>query len=56
MYYVDGKTYEDIKDVPDLGSFVGEAALYGRREYYGLSKDTAKLPKYDDLASGSIAM
>ena len=56
-YYQDGHLYEDRAEAPDLGSW--EATCGGddrRRSYQGLSKDVAKLPKYDDLLTGSSAL
>lgn len=55
--YIDGHD-----GVTDIGSWVCAGVktdqTYGNkqiREYFGLSTDVAKLPKYDDLATGSSA-
>lgn len=55
-YVVDGKEYEKETDIPDLASWecVGVDAN-GCRQYYGKSIDYSKLPKYDDLKTGSTA-
>ena len=52
----DGHTYSDQSQVPDLGSFTCTSSEDSRRNYEGLSADVAKLPKYDDLGTGSIAL
>lgn len=53
---------DEHDNVTDLGSWVCAGVkrdhTYGDkqfREYFGLSTDIAKLPKYDDLATGSTA-
>ena len=52
----DGQVYENESMKWDLGSFVCVEKEGGRRNYVGLSKDAPdKLPKYDNLASGSRA-
>lgn len=51
----DGHTYEAGAEVPDLGSFVVTSVSGNVRNYEGLSADVGKLPKYDDLATGSSA-
>lgn len=53
---VDGKEYENEADAPDLGSWVCTYSEGNRRTYEGLSADIAKLPKYDDLGTGSSAL
>lgn len=55
MIVYDGHKYESRADVPDLGSLVGTDAGDGKRSYEGKYVDKDKLPKYDDLASGSSA-
>ena len=57
MAYIDGHDRDS-----DLGSWVcskvSKDNTYGDlqvREYFGLSTDVAKLPTYDDLATGSSA-
>ena len=55
--YFDGHYYQSKDDFPDLGSF--EATCLDtdrRRSYQGFSADIAKLPKYDDLLTGSSAL
>lgn len=56
--YIDGHA-----DATDLGSFVcievKMECTYGTkqiRNYVGLSADIGKLPTYDDLATGSMAL
>lgn len=52
---VDGKYYEEGAE-PDLGSIQcisDERSPH--REYFGYVQDKDKLPKYDDLATGSSA-
>ena len=54
--FYDGEYYDSQADVPDLGSWEYTCGPYDkRRSYQGLSADVAKLPKYDDLATGSSA-
>lgn len=61
MIVFDGHEYENAADVPDLGSFRNDKLENGKRNYYGLSADVAKLPKksvcpeYTDLKTGSTA-
>lgn len=61
MIVFDGHEYENVADVPDLGSFHNDKLENGKRNYYGLSADVAKLPtkaeypQYTDLKTGSIA-
>ena len=52
----DGKLYDDESLIPDLGSWVCTGSDSNRRTYEGLSADIAKLPTYDDLGTGSIAI
>lgn len=58
MEYIDGHS-----ETSDLGSWVCVEVkfeqTYGKyqiRNYVGLSTDESKLPKYDDLATGSKAL
>jgi hypothetical protein len=52
---VDGKYYEKGTE-PDLGSIQCISDENSpRREYFGYVQDKDKLPKYDDLATGSSA-
>ena len=53
---VDDRYYENEADAPDLGSWVATSTDANRRSYEGLSADIAKLPKYDDLGTGSSAL
>ena len=53
---VDGKEYANLAEAPDLGSWVATSTDANRRSYEGLSADIAKLPKYDDLGTGSSAL
>lgn len=55
LTYFDGRWYAMGDDIPDLGSFVAMPGSDKIRNYEGLSKDTQKLPKYDDLETGSSA-
>ena len=52
----DGHTYQKGEEIPDLGSWVATSTDENRRSYEGLSADIAKLPKYDDLGTGSSAL
>lgn len=52
----DGHVYASEKDAPDLGSIACTGNEGNKREYVGLSKDVEKLPKYDDLESGSSCL
>ena len=55
--FFDGEYYDTQADVPDLGSWEATCEPYAkRRSYQGLSTDVAKLPKYDDLLTGSNAL
>ena len=51
----DGRFYEKGEEIWDLGSFVATSISGNIRNYEGLSKDIAKLPKYDNLSTGSSA-
>lgn len=53
----DGQHYEIGEEIPDLGSLVG-SPIEGdanKRSYEGHYSDRNKLPKYDDLKTGSSA-
>lgn len=52
---VDGHFYEKIEDAPDLGGLVGHINPDGTRSYEGHYSDRMKLPRYDDLVTGSSA-
>lgn len=56
MIVFDGQKYESVNDIPDLGSWECVSVEVCERSYMGLSTDVAKLPKYDDLGTGSTAM
>lgn len=51
----DGHFYQKGEEIPDLGSFVATSVNGQIRNYEGLSADVSKLPKYDDLETGSSA-
>lgn len=51
----DGQLYNEGDEIPDLGSFVATSVDGNIRDYEGLSKDFDKLPKYNDLGTGSSA-
>ncbi len=51
----DGQTYNPGEEVPDLGSIVCTTSEGNLRDYELLSKDVDKLPKYDNLKTGSSA-
>lgn len=51
----DGQLYKEGEEIHDLGSFVATSVNGGVRGYEGLSKDIYKLPKYNDLQTGSSA-
>lgn len=56
MIFFDGHKYECAEDCPDLGSWECVECEGNVRSYQGLSADVGKLPKYDDLGTGSSAM
>lgn len=51
----DGQTYEIGEEIWDLGSFECVSTEGNKRNYYGLSIDVSKLPKYENLSTGSTA-
>lgn len=51
----DGHTYENEADVPNMGSIQNVEVRGKQRDYQGFVQDKQKLPKYDDLATGSSA-
>lgn len=51
----DGQTYYPGDEIPDLGSFIATSVSGQIRNYEGLSSDVSKLPKYDNLSTGSSA-
>lgn len=60
QFEYDGHIYDIADDVqiPDLGSLVGTAQAHDHhlRSYKGLYSDRDKLPKYDDMETGSDAL
>ena len=55
MIIYDGHEYEKEEDIPDFGSIVCTSVEGNKRNYEGKYTDANKLPKYDDLGSGSTA-
>lgn len=53
---IDGQTYQKGDEIWDLGSLQCTEANGTQRSYQGFLKDKSKLPKYDDLATGSSAV
>ena len=51
----DGQTYENENDIPDMGSIQCVEVRGNQRDYQGFVQDSQKLPKYDDLGTGSSA-
>lgn len=49
----DGQMYDDDAVVPDMGSLVCTSTNNLIRNYEGLAADVDKLPKYDNLETGS---
>lgn len=56
MIKFDGQLYESVDQIPDLGSWECVEDNAGKRQYWGLSADVDKLPKYDNLMTGSTAL
>lgn len=52
---IDGHRYNVGDELPDLGSLVCTSVEADRRGYEGKYSDRNKLPKYDDLGTGSSA-
>ena len=52
----DGHSYNAGDELPDLGSLVCTSSDGDIRNYEGHYSDKAKLPKYNDLATGSSAL
>ena len=53
----DGQNYKEGEEIWDLGSFDCQEVEGNKRHYLGLSADApTKLPKYDNLGTGSTAM
>lgn len=55
MIIYDGQIYNDPSEVPNLGSLVATSVDGNIRNYEGHYSDRNKLPKYDNLATGSSA-
>lgn len=51
----DGQTYQVGEEIPDLGSLECVEVRGNQRDYQGHIQDKQKLPKYDDLGTGSSA-
>lgn len=52
---IDGQTYNEGDTIHELGSLQCVEVRGNQRDYQGLIKDKDKLPKYDDLGTGSSA-
>lgn len=52
---IDGQTYQKGEEIWDLGSLQCVETHGKQRSYQGFLKDKLKLPKYNDLATGSSA-
>lgn len=52
---IDGQFYKQGDEIWDFGSFVATSVSRQIRNYEGLSSDVSKLPKYDNLETGSSA-
>lgn len=55
MITYDGQKYERVEDIPDMGSIVCTSIEGNKRNYEGKYIDANKLPKYDNLGTGSTA-
>ena len=53
MISFDGQQYERVEDIPEMGSIVCTSIDGTKRNYEGKWADHEKLPKYDDLGTGS---
>lgn len=51
----DGRTYKRGDELPDFGSLVCTSVEGNIRNYEGEYADRYKLPKYDDMETGSSA-
>lgn len=51
----DGQTYKNENDIPDMGSIQCVEVRGNQRDYQGFVQDSQKLPKYDNLGTGSNA-
>ena len=52
---IDGQTYNEGDTIHELGSLQCVEIRGNQRDYQGLLKDKLKLPKYDNLGTGSSA-
>ena len=52
---IDGQKYNEGDTIHDLGSLQCVEVRGKQRDYQGFVQDKQKLPKYDDLATGSSA-
>lgn len=52
----DGQTYKPGEEIWELGSLQCTEVRGNQRDYQGFIKDKDKLPKYDNLATGSSAI
>ena len=52
---IDGQTYNEGGTIHELGSLQCVEIRGNQRDYQGLLKDKLKLPKYDNLGTGSSA-
>lgn len=50
---VDGQTYQPGEEIWDLGSIQCTEVRGNQRDYQGFLEDSQKLPKYDNLGTGS---
>ena len=55
MFNYDGQNYNSESEKPDLGSLRCIGVDGNQRYYAGKYEDRYKLPKYDNLATGSDA-
>lgn len=53
--WFDGQEYENEQDIPDMGSIQCVEVRGNQRDYQGFVQDSQKLPKYNDLGTGSSA-
>lgn len=53
---IDGQFYKQGDEIWDLGSFQCTDVDGQKRSYEGFSTDVSKLPKYENLATGSSAL
>jgi hypothetical protein len=53
---IDGQTYKEGDTIHELGSLQCVEVRGEQRDYQGFIQDKDKLPKYEDLATGSSAL